>query len=63
MATLATNFTAGYYEYAIAAAGVSGGNLSLTKPLSRIYERVDYAGTVTGQRRFQVVRVPQYSSR
>ncbi|MFD2787545.1 T9SS type A sorting domain-containing protein [Hymenobacter rubripertinctus] len=59
-------FTAGYYEYAIATNSVplSGGTLTVAKPLSRIYERVGFADATnpTGQRRFQVVRVPQYAS-
>jgi len=59
-------FTAGYYEYAIATNSVplSGGTLTLAKALGRVYQRVDYndASNPTGQRRFQVVRVPQYSS-
>ena len=61
---LATNFTAGRYEYAIAtnAVATSGGTLTLKGGLANAYQQQDYNGTVTGQRRFQVVRVPQYSS-
>jgi uncharacterized repeat protein (TIGR01451 family) len=61
-----TTFTAGYYEYAIAtnAVPLSGGTLTLAKALGRVYQRLDYndASNPTGQRRFQVIRVPQYSS-
>ena len=62
--TIPANFSAGYFEYAIAAADASGGTVTIGKPLSRIYERVDFtsSSTPTGQRRFQVVRIPQYSS-
>ncbi|RSK24736.1 T9SS type A sorting domain-containing protein [Hymenobacter metallilatus] len=61
-----STFTAGYYEYAIATNSVplSGGTLTLAKALGRVYQRVDYtdASAPTGQRRFQVIRVPQYSA-
>ena len=61
-----TNLTAGFYEYAVAtnSVPVAGGTLTIAKGLARIYERVNYndASNPTGQRRFQVVRVPQYSS-
>ncbi|WP_175470855.1 T9SS type A sorting domain-containing protein [Hymenobacter psychrophilus] len=57
---------AGFYEYAVAtnSVPVTGGTLTIAKALARIYERVSYAdaGNPTGQRRFQVVRVPQYSA-
>jgi uncharacterized repeat protein (TIGR01451 family) len=63
---LTTNFTAGLYEYAVAKSDVplTGGTLDLTSPLINSYSNVDN-GTSTssaGQRRFQVIRVPQYSS-
>ncbi|SET51498.1 T9SS type A sorting domain-containing protein [Hymenobacter actinosclerus] len=62
----AATFTAGFYEYAIATNSVpaTGGTLTVDRALTRIYERANYTdGTnPTGQRRFQVVRVPQYSS-
>ena len=61
----ATNLTAGQYEYAIAknAVPTSGGPLQLVGPLANAYQQQDFSGTtVTGQRRFQVIRVPQYSS-
>ncbi|MBO0356627.1 cadherin-like domain-containing protein [Hymenobacter sp. BT186] len=65
---LTTNFTAGHYEYAsVKSITTSGGNLTITlnKGLAYGYETVDYAnisGTQTGQRRFQVIRVPQYAT-
>ncbi|WP_022823634.1 Ig-like domain-containing protein [Hymenobacter norwichensis] len=65
---LTTNFTAGNYEYAtVESIATSGSNLTITlnKGLAYGYETVDYAnisGTQTGQRRFQVVRVPQYAT-
>ncbi|MBO3272399.1 DUF11 domain-containing protein [Hymenobacter defluvii] len=56
-----TNFTAGQYEYAVAASAVpaSGGSLTLTTALRNAYA-TSTATSTTGQRRFQVVRVPQY---
>jgi uncharacterized repeat protein (TIGR01451 family) len=65
---LTTNFTAGRYEYAtVAGTATSGSNLTITlnKELAYGYENVDYtsiSGTQTGQRRFQVIRVPQYAT-
>jgi hypothetical protein len=58
---LTTNFTAGQYEYVLAAGGVSGGNLPLTTALKNTYVTSAASGTST-LRTFQVVRVPQYSS-
>jgi uncharacterized repeat protein (TIGR01451 family) len=59
-------FTAGLYEYAVAtnAVGTSGGTLILNQALTNPYDNLDYdaASNPTGQRRFQVVRVPQYSA-
>ena len=61
----------GLYEYAVAASGVSsatgGGTLKLTKPLINSYvssnKTTSSAGVTTaGQKRFQVIRVPQYAS-
>ncbi len=65
---LTANLTAGRYEYAIVeGTAVSGTNTTLTlkKPLAYAYENVTFgniSGTQTGQRRFQVIRVPQYST-
>jgi uncharacterized repeat protein (TIGR01451 family) len=58
-----TNFTAGNFEYVIASStvGTGGGTLSLTTPLKKSYSNAD-ATAIAGQRRFQVIRVPQYSS-
>ena len=58
---LTTNFTAGQYEYVIAAGGVSGGSIPLTTALRNTYATSAVSGTNT-LRTFQVVRVPQYSS-
>jgi uncharacterized repeat protein (TIGR01451 family) len=59
------DFTAGEYEYAIAAADLplTGGNLQLAEGLKRSYQNLPYSdpSNPTGQRRFQVIRVPQYS--
>ncbi|MFD1468874.1 T9SS type A sorting domain-containing protein [Hymenobacter caeli] len=58
-----TNYTAGQYEYAVAASGVDGaGNLQLAGALGKTYANAGPTGGNTGQRRFQVIRVPQYSS-
>ncbi len=59
-------FTAGLYEYAIATntVGTGGGTLTLSRALANTYDNLDYnaSSNPTGQRRFQVVRVPQYST-
>ncbi|PSR53277.1 hypothetical protein AHMF7605_06900 [Adhaeribacter arboris] len=59
------NFIAGKYEYALAANNVatSGGTLNLTSGTVNAYSTSDYgaAGT-TGQFRYQVIRVPQFSA-
>lgn len=59
-------FTAGLYEYAVATNSVdaTGGTLTLDRTLTHAYDNLDYdaASNPTGQRRFQVVRVPQYSA-
>lgn len=61
----------GMYEYAVAASDVSSATgasvLTLTKPLINSYVSSDIAkdangATTAGQKRFQVIRVPQYSS-
>ncbi|MBC6989192.1 T9SS type A sorting domain-containing protein [Hymenobacter sp. BT491] len=62
-----TSYTAGLYEYAVAMNSVtaaSGGTLQLKSALTNTYSNADYSttSTTTGQRRFQVIRVPQYSA-
>jgi len=58
--TLATNRTAGQYEYVVVS-GVSGTTITFSTGLKNTY--VTSAGnTTTTLRTFQVVRVPQYSS-
>jgi uncharacterized repeat protein (TIGR01451 family) len=61
----------GLYEYAFAASDISsatgGGTLMLTKPLVNSYVSSDITkntagATIAGQKRFQVIRVPQYAS-
>jgi hypothetical protein len=61
-----SNVTAGTYEYAVVAPNTnvtytSGGTLVLTKALVNSYVAAA-ATSVTGPRRFQVIRVPQYST-
>jgi uncharacterized repeat protein (TIGR01451 family) len=61
---LSSNFTAGYYEYAVASSDVAltGGTLNLTSGLINSYSNSsNTGGSSQGQRRFQVIRVPQYS--
>ncbi|UYZ64510.1 T9SS type A sorting domain-containing protein [Hymenobacter weizhouensis] len=62
---LTSNYTAGTYEYAVAANAVTvaGTNktLQLANPLTNTYVNQDFT-TGNGQRRFQVIRIPQYSS-
>jgi uncharacterized repeat protein (TIGR01451 family) len=57
------NFTAGLYEYVVAAAAVplGGGTLTTTTGLLNGYLNAD-ATAAAGQRRFQVVRIPQYEN-
>jgi|GEM_PF-1284919 len=52
---------AGTYEYVVAAGPVSGGSLPITAPLLNSYRCANATGSA-GQRRYQVIRVPQYSS-
>jgi uncharacterized repeat protein (TIGR01451 family) len=58
----ALNF-AGAYEYAVAGNTViaSGGTLQLVSPLTHTYTNADATST-QGQKRFQVIRVPQYQN-
>ncbi|WP_226163895.1 T9SS type A sorting domain-containing protein [Hymenobacter terricola] len=57
------NFTAGLYEYVVAAAAVplGGGTVTITTGLKNGYQNAD-ATSAAGQRRFQVVRIPQYDN-
>jgi uncharacterized repeat protein (TIGR01451 family) len=57
------NFLAGQYEYVVAATALplGGGALTLTTGLKKSYQNANATGT-TGQRRFQVVRIPQYQN-
>ena len=52
---------AGTYEYVYAASGAISGTVYLTTPLKNAYTNADAAASA-GQYRFQVVKVPQYSS-
>jgi uncharacterized repeat protein (TIGR01451 family) len=56
-----SNFTAGQYEYVVAAGAVplTGGTVTITTGLKNAYQNAD-ATAAAGQRRFQVVRIPQY---
>jgi len=51
---------AGVYEYVVISS-VAGSTFSLTSPLQNTYRTASATGTA-GQRSFQVIRVPQYSS-
>jgi len=51
---------AGYYEFNVVG-GVAGGTLTLKNPLIHTYINAD-ADNSNGQRRFQIVRVPQFTS-
>ena len=57
---LPANFSAGQYEYVVAAGPVAAGFLPITSPLVNNYFNADFS--TQGQRRFQVIRVPQYSN-
>jgi uncharacterized repeat protein (TIGR01451 family) len=67
---LSTNFTAGLYEYVVATSAVStaGGTVSIRSGptgggvINSYTNANNTGGTSQGQRRFQVIRVPQYSS-
>ncbi len=58
---LTSTFTAGQYEYVIAASSVplTGGTLTLSGPLVFTYTDAD-ATTTNGQQRYQIIRIPQY---
>lgn len=58
-----TSGNAGYYEYAVAtnSVGTGGGTITTAQTLSRTYQSA--AATASrGQRTYQVVRIPQYST-
>lgn len=57
---LDSNFSAGLYEYVVAAGPVAGGAVPLMTGLVNAYFDADFGAQ--GQRRFQVIRVPQYSN-
>jgi uncharacterized repeat protein (TIGR01451 family) len=61
-----TSGTAGVYEFAIAASAVTtaGGTLTLTAGVTNTYTNAAYtaAGGGHGQKRYQVIRIPQYAS-
>ena len=65
--SVTTNFTAGTYEYVAVAAGsatvtaAAGGTITLASGLKNSYVNA-VATATTGQRTFQVVRIPQYST-
>ena len=66
---LAANYTAGIYEYAIAAAGTNvtyanGGTLKLVAGLANDYTNANFVASSTGNgaSRYQIIRIPQYSS-
>ncbi|MHC5596243.1 MAG: hypothetical protein ACYTXC_09845 [Nostoc sp.] len=54
-------YTSGYYEYVVANNTVSptGGNLEISTPLAYTFTNADATST-RGQRRFQIIRLPQY---
>src|SRR5947209_12008349 len=58
-----TSSTAGYYEFAVATSAVplTGGTLTTSSGVTNAYHQAAVSGT-QGQKRFQVVRVPQYAS-
>ncbi len=58
------NFTAGQYEYVVATNTVptAGGTLNINTQLMFSYSTRNFTAGSQGQRRFQVIRVPQYSS-
>jgi hypothetical protein len=60
------NLSAGYLEYGIATNAIPAGagpyTLTLADNLVNSYVNSDYVAGTSGQRRFQVIRVPQYSS-
>jgi fimbrial isopeptide formation D2 family protein len=57
---LAANFSAGYYEYVVATGPSAGGFVPVSSGLVNNYYYSNFS--TQGQRRFQVIRVPQYSN-
>ncbi len=53
--------SAGAYEYVVASGPVSGGAVPITSSLINTYTQAS-ANSLQGQRTYQVIRVPQYSS-
>jgi len=61
--TVAANFSAGLYEYVVATGPVVGGFVPVSSGLENAYFYSNNSGgSSQGQRRFQVVRIPQYSN-
>ena len=58
---LASNFSAGLYEYVVASGPVAGGSVSISSGLANAYFDEDYpvGAASQGQRRYQVIRIPQ----
>jgi hypothetical protein len=61
---LGTNFSAGFYEYVVATGPVAAGSIPISSGLVNNYYSAAYnpPAQPQGQRTFQVIRVPQYSS-
>ena len=57
---LAANFSSGLYEYVVATGPVAAGSVPISSGLVNSY--FSAAFVTQGQRTFQVIRVPQYSS-
>jgi LPXTG-site transpeptidase (sortase) family protein len=59
-------FTAGQYEYVVASGPFTAGAVPISTPLVYSYTTADYpvvrGAEDQGQRRFQVIRIPQYSN-
>ncbi|MBI5964683.1 MAG: DUF11 domain-containing protein [Chloroflexi bacterium] len=60
---VAANYSAGLYEYVVATGPVSAGSVPISSSLVNSYFYSNNTGGASqGQRRYQVVRIPQYSS-
>jgi len=60
---VAANFSAGQYEYVVATSPGVGGFVPISSGLDNAYFFSNNSGgSSQGQRRFQVIRIPQYSS-
>ena len=58
---LGSNFTAGQYEYGVVATVTGTTSFTLVANLLNVFQNADATATA-GQRRFQVIRVPQYQN-